>query len=182
MENFEGYDKELRTINIYNSNGVALAITGASTVLFGIPFYLIWRSEFSFSIQKILLFILLLVAGMVIHELIHGLFFGLFAKNGFKSIRFGVMWQMLTPYCHCKEPLKIAHYFLGALMPALLLGLVPVIVSLFNASVLLLILGVIFIGAAAGDFMVVWMLRKEHPETYVQDHPSEVGCFVYRKI
>ncbi len=181
MENLEDYEKEKRTINLYIANGVALAITGAAAILFGIPFYLIWEQAFSFSLQQSLLFILLFIVGIIIHELIHGFFFGLFAKNGFKSIRFGVMWQMLTPYCHCKEPLKIKHYFLGALMPALLLGVVPAVISLFNGSGLLLLLGVIFIGAAAGDFMVVWMLRKEHPETYVQDHPSEAGCYVYRK-
>ncbi|RNC65872.1 DUF3267 domain-containing protein [Proteiniphilum sp. X52] len=181
MENFDNYEKEKKTINIYTANGVALAITGMAAALFGIPFYFIWGSAFSLSLQQSLLFMLLLVVGIIIHELIHGFFFGLFAKNGFKSIRFGVMWQTLTPYCHCKEPLKIKHYFLGALMPALLLGVVPVVISLFNGSGLLLILGVFFTGAAAGDFMVVWILRKEHPETYVQDHPSEAGCHVYRK-
>ena len=182
MENWENYEKEKRTINLYTANGVALAITGAAAVLFGIPFYFIWGLAFSFSIQQSLLFVLLFIVGIIIHELIHGFFFGLFTKNGFKSIRFGVMRQMLTPYCHCKEPLKIKHYFLGALMPALLLGVVPAVISLFIGSGLLLLLGVIFTGAAAGDFMVVWILRKEHPETYVQDHPSEAGCFVYRKI
>ncbi|WP_298647791.1 DUF3267 domain-containing protein [uncultured Proteiniphilum sp.] len=181
MKSFDNYEKELRTINMYTASGVALAITGAAAVLFGVPFYFIWKPDLSLSMQQSLLFILLFVVGIIIHELIHGLFFGLFAKNGLKSIRFGVMWQMLTPYCHCKEPLKIKHYFLGALMPALLLGIVPAVISLFNGSGLLLLLGVIFTGAAAGDFMVVWILRKEHPETYVQDHPSEAGCYVYRK-
>lgn len=181
MENFDEYEKELRTINLYTANGVSLAITGAATVLFGIPFYLIWKPELSLSLQQSLLFVLLFIAGIVVHELIHGFFFGLFAKNGFKSIRFGVMWQMLTPYCHCKEPLKIKHYFLGALMPALLLGIIPAMISLFNGSGMMLLFGILFTGAAAGDFMIVWVLRKEYPETYVQDHPSEVGCFVYKK-
>ena len=181
MENFEEYEKEKKTINIYTANGVGLAITGAAALLFGVPFYLIWGLNSFLSLQQVLLFILLFVAGIVIHELIHGFFFGLFAKNGFKSIRFGVMWQMLTPYCHCKEPLRIKHYFLGALMPALLLGIIPAVMALFNGSGMMLLFGIIFTGAAAGDFMVVWILRKEHPDTYVQDHPSEAGCFVYRK-
>lgn len=181
MENFEDYEKEKRTINLYAANGVALAITAAAAVLFGIVFYLIWRPEHFLSIHQILLFALIFIAGIVVHELIHGFFFGLYARNGFKSIRFGVMWEMLTPYCHCKEPLKIKHYFLGALMPALLLGIIPAVIALLNGSTMMLLFGIMFTGAAAGDFMVVWMLRKEDPETYVQDHPSEAGCFVYRK-
>lgn len=181
MENFEDYEKELKTINIHTASKVSLAITAVAAVLFGVPFYFIWRPEFSLSLQQSLLFVLLFIVGIVVHELIHGFFFGLFARNGFKSIRFGVMWEMLTPYCHCKEPLKIKHYFLGALMPALLLGIIPAVISLFNGSGLILLFGIIYVGAAAGDFLIVWVLRKEHPETYVQDHPSEVGCFVYRK-
>lgn len=38
-----------------------------------------------------------LMAGIVVHELIHGLTWAYFAKKGFKSIRFGVFWEMLTP-------------------------------------------------------------------------------------
>lgn len=184
MGNFEDYDhyeKEKKTINLYTANRVALAITGLAALFFGILYYLMWRPRFSFSLRQSLLLVFLFLVGIVLHELIHGFFFGLFAKNGFKSIRFGVMWQLFTPYCHCKEPLKIKHYFLGALMPALLLGVIPAVISLFNGSSMLLLLGIIFTGAAAGDFMVVWLLRKEHPDTYVQDHPSEAGCFVYRK-
>jgi hypothetical protein len=46
---------------------------------------------------------------------------------------------------------------------------------------MLLIIGVFFISAAAGDIMVIWILRKESMETLVLDHPSEPGCFIYRK-
>lgn len=181
MQNFLGYIQEKKTINIYTANGVALVVTALTALLFGIPYYLICGFSFSFSISKIVLFVVLFIIGIILHELIHGLFFGLFAKNGFKSIRFGVMWQYFTPYCHCKEPLMIKHYVIGALMPALLLGIIPAVISLFNGSMLFLIFGVFFTGAAAGDFMVVWILRKEDSTTYVQDHPSEAGCFVYRK-
>ena len=69
---------------------------------------------------------------------------------------------------------------IGAVMPAILIGIIPAIVSLFNGSLMLLVLGVIFISAAAGDFMVIWILRKENMESYIEDHPSEPGCFIYR--
>ena len=46
---------------------------------------------------------------------------------------------------------------------------------------MLLILGVLFISAASGDFMVVWILRKESLNSFVQDHTSEPGCFIYKK-
>jgi hypothetical protein len=66
-------------------------------------------------------------------------------------------------------------------MPAFILGFLPAIISNFNGNIMSLIFGVIFISAAAGDFYVVWILRKESMNVFVQDHPSEPGCFIYRE-
>ena len=65
-------------------------------------------------------------------------------------------------------------------MPGLLLGVVPIVVSFFVGSLFWLLIGILFTSAAAGDFLMIWVLREEHPETLVQDHPSELGCFIYR--
>ena len=181
VEEYEGYTREKKTIDILAANKLAFQIMGAAAVFLGIPFYVIWKPVFGFSWQGGVLFFVLFIVGIVLHELIHGLFFGFYAKSGFKSIRFGFMREMLTPYCHCKEPLKIKHYFTGALMPALFLGVIPIAISFFTGSLFWLLYGILFFSAAAGDFMVVWMLRKEHPDTLVQDHPSEAGCWVYKK-
>lgn len=178
---FNDYNIEKRTIDIFAANNLALTILGAGFVLLGVPFYLIWKPSLAITWHGSLLFFLFFALGIVLHELIHGFVFGLYAKSGFKSIRFGFMKEYLTPYCHCTEPLKIRHYFAGALMPALVLGLVPIMVSFFNGSLFWLIYGIVFFSAAAGDFMVVCVLRKEHPDTLVQDHDSEAGCWVYRR-
>ena len=172
---------EKKIIDIYKASKLALLLFVVFALLFGLAFYLIWKPVLAFSWQSILIFGALLIIGVVVHELMHGFVFGLFAKSGFKRIRFGVLWEYLTPYCHCSEPVKLKHYIIGALMPALILGFVPAIISLLNGSLMLLILGVIFISAAAGDFYIVWILRKESMNVFVQDHPSEPGCFIYRE-
>lgn len=181
MTDFEDYIKEKKTIDLLDAGRLALYLFVIALVVFGIAFYLIWRPEFSFSVIRLLLFILLFIVGVVLHELIHGLVFALYAKKGLKSISFGVLKEYLTPYCHCNEPIKLKGYIIGALMPALLLGIVPVIISFFNGSMMLLLLGVFFISAAGGDFLIVWMLRNESKDSYVLDHPSEAGCFIYHK-
>jgi hypothetical protein len=182
MTHLENHQKEKKIIDIRQAHKVSLTIFGIAAVVFGVPFWLIWQPVFSWSAFAFgaMLFVPIVLVGIVLHELIHGICFGLSAKNGFRSIRFGVLWHYFAPYCHCKEPLKIKHYFIGALMPALVLGLVPAVISLFNGCVLCLIFGVLFIAAATGDFMVVWILRKENLNSYVQDHPSEAGCYVFR--
>ncbi|HPR33193.1 MAG TPA: DUF3267 domain-containing protein [Prolixibacteraceae bacterium] len=118
---------------------------------------------------------------MVAHELIHGVVWALAASRGFRSISFGILWKLVTPYCHCREPLQVKHYILGALMPALVLGFIPAIIALITGRLGLLIFGIFFTIAAVGDFMVIWLLRNEHRNTWVEDHPSEAGCFIYRK-
>ena len=177
--NFENYIKEKKTINLLKANKLAINIFLLSAIIFGTPFYLLWKPQIQITWQNSIQFFLIFTVGIALHELIHGLMFGLYAKNKFKSIKFGILMEYLTPYCHCKEPLKLKHYIIGALMPALLIGVIPAIISLFTGSLMLLILGVIFISAAAGDFLVVWILRKEDISSYVLDHPSEAGCFIY---
>lgn len=66
-------------------------------------------------------------------------------------------------------------------MPCLVLGVVPTVAAFFTGRVMLLIYGVIFISAAAGDLMVMWRLRKEKSNVMVQDHPSEAGYLVYEE-
>lgn len=132
-------------------------------------------------IASLIIFFSALIGGIISHELIHGIVWAFYAENKFKSIRFGVLWYALTPYCHCKEPLKVYQYILGALMPGILLGILPSIIAICIGNFALLLFGIFFTISACGDFLVVDMLRRENMNDYVQDHPSEIGCFIYRK-
>jgi hypothetical protein len=126
------------------------------------------------------LFILAItIFGIVIHELIHGFCWGIYAKNGFKSIKFGVVWKMMTPYCHCKEKLQVKQYIIGAIMPGVVLGLIPTVYAVINDNFGIFLLGVFFTMAAGGDIIMVYLLRNEKMNNLVQDHPSEMGCYVF---
>ena len=197
MNEFEDFKKEKLSIDLVWANVFILLLMIPILLIYGLPFFFIWKSELNIHeiikefienhifIKVVLLFFikfaLLFVIGTIAHELIHGIVFAIFAKKGFKSIKFGVLWKMLTPYCHCKEPLKVKHYILGAIAPAIILGIIPAITALFTGSIWLLFFGMIFTLAAGGDFLTINLLRKEKPDDYVEDHPSEVGCFIYRK-
>jgi hypothetical protein len=197
MEDFkelEAYNKELRTINIVQANLIAMFAFFPIILIYGIPYYLLWTNQFNLvSFREIIrnnylgvygstasLF-LIVIFGIVLHEMIHGITWARFAKNGHISIKYGVLWKMLTPYCHCKEPLKVKHYILGAITPAIILGLFPVIYSFFTGNIGVLIFGVFFTVAALGDFMIINLLRKENMNSYVLDHPSEAGCYIFTK-
>ena len=123
------------------------------------------------------LFFPILIVGAVIHELLHGITWGYFAKNKMKSIKFGVKWQYITPYCHCKEPLKVKHYWIGGAMPLIVMGIIPAIVAIAIGNSFLLHFGIFFSWAAGGDIISLFMLRKLDRNSYVSDHPTEMGFY-----
>lgn len=192
----EYYKKELLTFDLAKLNLYGFIASIPITLIYVISFYLIWSQEFSieglkkmglkkelveyaFEYSFSIVFIMLL--GVVIHELIHGITFSFFTKTGFKAIKFGVLWKMLTPYCHCTEPLFVKHYRIGGIMPAVVLGFLPFIYSLLFGNIFCLIFAIFFTMAAIGDFYIIYLLRNENKNSMVLDHPSEVGCFIYRE-
>jgi hypothetical protein len=130
------------------------------------------------SLQAALLFLVLMVAGIVVHEAIHGLAWAAFGHLPLKRIRFGIQASTLTPYAHALDPMPARAYRLGALMPALLLGVLPFAVGTAIGSASLALYGMIFVFAAGGDLLILWLIRGVDPRALVLDHPSRAGCIV----
>lgn len=172
MPEVENYTKEKRTIDLIKANGFSLLLLVIVGVLYITPYYLVWfvglspRDFFvhfseNWNLTIAILVLPILILGIVLHELFHGIVWARFAKDGFRSIKFGVMWEMLTPYCHCKEPLTVKQYILGAAMPCIILGVVPAVLAIVLGSFVLLLFGLFFTATAAGDIMIIYLLRKE---------------------
>ena len=194
MTELDNFEKEKLTIDLVWANIFGLLILFPIILVFGLPYFLIWHDD-SMSFQNmihsisfdnvssdIFTIIGVMFIGIIVHELIHGVTWAGYTKNGFKSIKFGIMWKMLTPYCHCKEPLKVKHYIYGAITPAITLGIIPSILAIIIGNIWLLAFGIFFTIAAAGDFLIINLIRKENKDDLVEDHPSEAGCYIYRKI
>ena len=125
-----------------------------------------------------------LAALIVVHELIHGVTWAVFAEHHWADIEFGFMKQYLTPYCTCGVPLKKGAYIFGALMPLVLLGILPMIVGILADNLGLLLLGVILADAAAGDILIVWKIlryRSEAGTVVYIDHPTQAGGVIFEK-
>jgi len=120
------------------------------------------------------LLILLLLAGIVLHELIHGVCMAAFTKNGWKSVSFGFNIKAIAPYAHCKEPLHPGVYRFSLVMPGILLGDIPVLISWFTSNILFLFFGILFYWAASGDVIILWLSRKIN-DGMLQDHPDKIG-------
>ncbi len=173
------------TMSARNANIIAFAMLLPIAIICIVPFVLVWGVQslidgFSFLRSHQILLLLILILGIIMHEGLHGLTWAMFAKGRLKSIRYGVKWAYLTPFCHCNEPLKRNHYLLGGIMPGLVLGLLPVIIAIVFGIGWLLLLGIFFIGAAGGDLMVLFKLIKVDKKHLIQDHPTEIGFLILR--
>ena len=164
----EGYTKTDLTISVVKANIGAL-------------YGLIMTGPFIASLGLTVLALLLLLT--VVHELIHGVTWSRFTKKGFKHIEFGVIWKYLTPYCTCSQPLTKWEYITGALMPGLLLGIVPCIIGCMAADILFLAAGVLMTIAAGGDILIAKMIlgNKASKKALYLDHPTEIGLVMFQK-
>lgn len=180
IENFEsikkdyeaqGYTYQKVEINIITANVVACVIM---VIMAAIGFYV-----FHLLHKKIVLFfplwlLLCMLLSTIIHELIHGIAWSLFCEKKWKSVQFGIIWKMLTPYCSCLEPLSWFPYLIGALAPCMILGIFPYIIAFISGNSLVLWFAVFNIAAASGDLMVVYHICKDRP-SLMMDLPEECG-------
>ena len=181
----KGYRKRELMIGIVRANVVtlllAIPLCAAAILLF---LAVSPGSLHSLSLTEMIIWLVSFFALTVVHEGIHGLTWSRFTPNGFRDIDFGFMKEYLTPYCTCATPLSKGAYIAGALMPLIVLGILPWIVSMITGSTLLLYISLVMILAAGGDIMIVLEIlkaRSDAKEQLIYDHPTQAGCVLFER-
>lgn len=181
----EGYEEKDLTIGIVYANVMAFIMAMPFIVLFFILFSIGKHSfQMGMNFVECMIFLILFFICVVVHECIHGVTWAIFAKNHFKSIEFGFMVEYFTPYCTCKSPLKKYQYIIGAIMPTVILGILPCIISLFSGQTFLLYFGLLMILAGGGDMTIIYKIllnRSEKKEELYLDHPYKCGTMIFEK-
>ena len=180
-----GYLKKELTFGILAANIMGILIM-LPFVAVSLGIYLIYNpvGEAYLSLSEDIIFLSVLVLLIVLHEAIHGLTWGFFAKGHLKSIRFGVIWKALTPYCTCADPLTKWQYIIGSAMPTLILGPGLTAAATALGSWWLIILSVVMILSGGGDFLIilkVWLYKSPNKEALYYDHPYELGVVAFEK-
>ncbi|CAM3099212.1 DUF3267 domain-containing protein [Streptobacillus felis] len=181
-----GYEKKELMLDINEVNSRAIKLMIPTVLLILIPFYLLNKNNSDLFVlnTKIIYMILIYFLLIVIHELIHGIFFAMFSKNGFKDIAFGAVWKHLTVYCSCISPVFLKEYVISALMPLVILGIIPAIHSFITGSFLTLFVGVTMVVGAFGDILIVENILKnidKEKEILILDHPTEIGSVAFER-
>ena len=187
------------TFPINKANFISIFVFLVLVVTIGIPFFFVHKQVlisfanhlFSFlktltftsllrwMIHKLIIFILVMFASILLHEGIHGLFF-LFFSRMLKAIRFGIMWEHLTPYAHCIVALKKSQYNVSALAPFFIMGLLPIVFAFLDGQIIYLVFGILLTWASTGDFISVWLSHSLPKHSYLLDHPQQLGFFVVK--
>lgn len=184
----QGYRKIDLTIGVVKANLFALivmlpfAVLSGAVVLSRVSFVSMAESMSPFDFLLFLLVMLLLLTA--VHEGIHALTWAMFGKDYWKSIRFGVIWKALTPYCTCLRPAKRGQYILGAAMPTLVLGIGLTAAAALTGVYWVFILALATIFGGGGDFAIILKMllhRQRGKEAVYYDHPYECGVVVFEK-
>jgi len=176
----EGYVEHEAIISVLAANTKSMLLALPLIAIFFTAFLVVWK-DIQTDTEKSLVLLLFFLISIVIHEWLHGFGWSLSCKDGFKSVRFGMMWSKMTPYCNCKELLGFKQYLLGSMLPLLILGLIPSAIALFLGNVYLLYFGALGIIGAGGDMLISLNMRK-YPKALFLDHPKECGFFAFEKI
>jgi hypothetical protein len=123
-------------------------------------------------------FLATVLPGILAHELIHAIAWSFAAHRPLSAIRIGIHWRAVSPYAHPREPMLVGPYRVGAVMPAVVLGLLPAGLAILLVRPLLMAWSLVFVLAAGGDFVVLWLIRHVPAGRLVQDHPTRAGCHV----
>lgn len=183
----QGYKMNSLTVGIVKANLfvllLAIPVVAVSVLLF------VWMNpaeNLRPSPLESVIFIVLFVALVVLHEFIHGLTWSMFSEHHFKDIEFGFMKEYLTPYCTCLVPLSKGHYILGALMPCVVLGVIPLVLGIVLGSSPLFWTGIVMTLSAGGDILIVVKLlsykRQEGSKDFlIYDHPTQAGSVIFER-
>jgi hypothetical protein len=180
----ENYIKKEGKFNAIQANIFPFIVLICALIIFGFPFYFLWPDRipnfranmeipYLERLLSTILLLIIIILGIIVHELIHALFFMKFLKNGFKSIKFTFKGGMIN--CHFIGIIKINEYYIGLLMPLIIIGIMPAIISLIIGNIFLLFFGILLTCASGVDILIFYLLfikLKLRGNSWFQNHPS----------
>ena len=183
----EGYRREDATVSILKANLMTFVTALPLIVVVILATLALHRGAYQDGLAKAfyertILHIVLMIVSIPVHEGLHGLGWRFFCKEGWRSIQFGVMWESLTPYAHCREPLKLGRYYIGLLAPVTVLGVVPSILAVVTGDISLLLMGTYNLLLAGGDLTIALIIaRYRGKDVRILDHPDQCGAVAFVK-
>ncbi|PIC85707.1 hypothetical protein CSV72_12140 [Sporosarcina sp. P20a] len=116
---------------------------------------------------------------IVIHEFFHLLGFRIFCNVPWKNMAYGVNLKMGVAYATTDQLMDNKGIRKALLLPFWMTGVLPAVLALYFNDGVLLLLGAMLIGGAAGDFAMYKELKKFPDDALVKDDPELPKLYVY---
>lgn len=131
---------------------------------------------------KVYLYVIITVAGLALllalHEVLHAIFAIIFGKLKLKDIKFGVNLKQGMLYCHMEKPVKVIAYRLAIILPVIITGIIPLIISSIFGNIFLVLLFSFMVSGGAGDVVMFFSLAGLDNDTQILDHPSAPAYYL----
>ena len=179
----EGFHADYLILDLRKTNIMATVIGIAFFILASMLYWITGHGITDMTIGKIVAYLVIFFVLIILHELIHGATWAIFAPRGFHSIEFGYIRKTMNPYATCAEPMSKGTYILGAAMPTILLGILPLIFCFLHPDnhSLIFLLAASMTVSGLGDMAIIWKIlrhRKKGEEEKYLDHPYEAGVVI----
>ncbi len=179
------------TLSIDQVIGLGLRWLPAITAFSFLPYFLLqglpdlsWPDSigraFLRGIMWMVVGVLVYGVSALIHEAIHVI--GMFAFAGVppSSISFGFRPRDGVLYVHTDEPMSARAYRGVLLLPAAAQGVAPIVYASIGGVGWLAFYGYVMLVSAIGDLAIFQLIRHLDSRDRVRDHPTGVGCQVWR--
>ena len=125
-----------------------------------------------------LLLVVAYVVSVPVHEALHALGMAAFAGVAWQDISFGLRLRDGIAYVHTAASMSVRAYRGVLGLPGLVLGVVPAAVGAAFGQGWVAVYGFLMLASAAGDVVMLWLMRRLPADALVRDHPTQVGCQV----
>ncbi|WP_340105572.1 metalloprotease family protein [Rhodohalobacter sp. 8-1] len=98
-----------------------------------------------------------------------------FLPSRFKGVKFGFDDQHGIPFVHIKEPISVPGFRIGAIMPLIILGLIPIGFGMTYGIISLTAFGVLFTISASGDLLLIARTKGIPADKKLKDMPDRIG-------
>lgn len=181
-----GYKQRDLTISNFRVNVMAFVLMIPVIVIMGIVYYTVNHTTFliHLSMKGFLIFFVVYFVLLALHELIHGITWAVFTEHHFHDIKFGFMWKTMMPYCTCQAALNKSQYILGAAMPTIILGFLPLVLAIILSSPLIFTMSALMVLSGGGDMCIIQTILSQKgkmKDSIYMDHPSKCGVVVFEK-
>lgn len=176
MERYENKQPE-QAISLLRAYLIILFLTIPLILITIVPHFLIWGRPLEVNFLTVS-FLAAFALGSIAHELLHGFGFWYFGGASWNALRFGINWKAGALYAECDASISARAYRIAAVLPALVLGFVPVFIGLSIGNSWFTGYGYIMLCVSGGDFAVLWTVRKLSNSDLVKSHPEKLGCIV----